>query len=274
MRTVILSIVLLFTITPCINAQRHCDVAIQALYGPFDSTTFGCNNHIKSGYVFINKGPDNIYATDTFFFRDPNADSSGPVYIFRPTGPLQTPGTGVAVNVAVGDTIFNYQWTDSLSRILQLRKIDSPYTIVYAPNNGADGFIPNGTYYYPIEFLGFKDETKVIDTVRKNDAAWPVVIINCDPTNLHDVKHHRIALTVYPNPANNSIYFKYNFLKSSKVSVRILDLTGRTFKAVDFGKVTQGTQQFEIDINKLSAGTYILEYTTEEDKGIAKFTKN
>jgi hypothetical protein len=142
---------------------------------------------------------------------------------------------------------------------------------VFTPNGQVP---PNGTYLWLARFAGFYG-TDVVDTVESNNFQFNTITLTCATTAINDVKYNKVGLNVYPNPTSNSIYFNYTFSKSTTVSARIMDLTGRTLKTVNLGKASPGTQKFEIDVNALPQGTYLLEFTTSDySKGIAKFTKD
>ncbi len=53
---------------------------------------------------------------------------------------------------------------------------------------------------------------------------------------------------------------------------RVSDITGRTILVKDFGKYSAGVQTFSIDVSSLHTGTYFLEFITEDQRGLGKFT--
>lgn len=275
-------------------AQRHCDVEMAPLIGPANGLNYPCNATVVSGYYLINRGPDVVKSYDSFFIADPNiynkelgADSNDITTFYYYTGYP----TGLALNgvdgdqraptfdIPVGDTIIYYQWNDTITRLSTLILADT-YAIS-VDNDTMDYYVftdtgkvpPNGNYYWLARFLTWRNDGDVVDTVGANNFQFNGITISCNSTGIKDTKYSKIALNVYPNPASNSIYFNYTFDKATLVTTRIMDLTGRTLKTVNLGKASPGNQKFEIDVNELPAGTYLLEFATSDSKGVAKFTK-
>ncbi|KAA5533262.1 T9SS type A sorting domain-containing protein [Taibaiella lutea] len=276
-------------------AQRHCDVEVLPLIGPADGSNYSCNTTVVSGYYFVNNGPDTLRSTDSFQLFDPNVDNAAngadPLdpttwFVYANVKPTGTVLNGVvdtvpspALNIPPGDTILYYKWNDTVTRLCSLILADTTATSV--DGESIDYYVftqtgtvpPNGKYYWLARFAGFYG-TNVVDTVTDNNFQFNTITLNCNTTSINDVNHKKVNLTVYPNPANNTINFKYSFLKSENVTARIMDLTGRTLKTVNLGKASPGDHQFEIQINELPTGTYLLEFATDNSKGISKFTKN
>jgi hypothetical protein len=276
-------------------AQRHCDVSVLPLIGPADSSLYPCNATVVSGYYLVNNGPDTILSSDTLIITDPNLDNTQdqPGYISinyaYPTGTqlngLTSDQSALAptMDIPPGDTIIYYQWNDTITRLWTLVNADTPLVIndngdtvfnyVLTPDDGTS-IPPNGHYYWMAQFLSFTDSTQAIDTASGNNAQLNYITINCSATSINDTKYSKVSLNVYPNPTSNTINFSYTFQKATTVTTRIMDLTGRTLKTINLGKAMPGTQNYQIDVNELPAGTYLLEFATDDTKGVSKFTKD
>jgi len=278
-------------------AQRHCDVEVLPLIGPADGSNYSCNGTVVSGYYFINHGPDPIMPTDSFLIFDPNIDQGSEGAIYNdissfyyywgyPTGQVLNGYVGEGENaeraptvqINPGDTIIYYQWNDTITRLCALIKTDTSVTsvdgdpmdyYVFTPEGQVP---PNGEYLWLARFAGFYNSTDVVDTVFDNNYKFNSINLGC-ATGINDVKYNKVNLTVYPNPTNNAINFNYTFAKAAIVTARVMDLTGRTVKAVNLGKAVPGVNQFKVDVNELPIGTYLLEFTAGDIKGISKFTK-
>lgn len=111
------------------------------------------------------------------------------------------------------------------------------------------------------------------DTVGSNNFAFVPVKWNCTQSIAEMIKGAaRENITVYPNPSRDEISFDYDFAKASTAAtVRVTDLTGRTLVVKDFGKNSFGKKKFTINVANLPVGSYILEFTTDEKRGISKF---
>lgn len=78
-------------------------------------------------------------------------------------------------------------------------------------------------------------------------------------------------ITVSPNPTTKDISFEYNFTKATNATMRITDVAGRTVLVKDFGKNNIGTKKFTVEVSELNAGTYFMEFVTEDQRGISTF---
>lgn len=95
-------------------------------------------------------------------------------------------------------------------------------------------------------------------------------------TSVNDLlaKKDKVNIDVFPNPSSDVINFHYNFLKPSHTTVLVRDITGKIVKSRNFGKASTGDQKYSLDITSLSAGNYVLQFDTDEETAVTKFTKN
>jgi hypothetical protein len=78
------------------------------------------------------------------------------------------------------------------------------------------------------------------------------------------------ALKTYPNPAVNQLSFDYNFTRQESATAKILDATGRTILVKEFEN-NSGNQKFDLDINSLNTGSYILQFIVGDKTMMSKF---
>jgi hypothetical protein len=77
-------------------------------------------------------------------------------------------------------------------------------------------------------------------------------------------------LTVFPNPASSNISVGFDLNSKTDVQLRIFDLTGKLMVSENFGSLSTGHQQLEVEVNSLSKGTYLLQIIAGEQTGSAK----
>lgn len=65
-----------------------------------------------------------------------------------------------------------------------------------------------------------------------------------------------VALSVYPNPANNKIELSYQLLRTAPVSIAVYDISGKEVMALNTGMQIAGAQTLTIDISSLPSGSY------------------
>lgn len=81
------------------------------------------------------------------------------------------------------------------------------------------------------------------------------ILVTGTLTSLNEVKNS-IALSVYPNPANNKIELSYQLLKTAPVSVVVYDLSGKEVMKLATSIQIAGEQKLAIDISALPSGSY------------------
>jgi len=80
---------------------------------------------------------------------------------------------------------------------------------------------------------------------------------------------------VFPNPATSNVTVSIGFEKSSTLELVIYDLVGK--KVYDFNNKNQyfyGEQNFDINVNSLQKGLYLIEVTTQSGKSSKKLLLN
>jgi hypothetical protein len=83
----------------------------------------------------------------------------------------------------------------------------------------------------------------------------------------------KVALTVYPNPADDRLSFNYKFEKNTHAEIIVRDISGRKVLSQDLGRVMAGDQKMGIDVSSLTTGIYTVEMSTGTISAIAKFNK-
>ncbi len=82
-----------------------------------------------------------------------------------------------------------------------------------------------------------------------------------------------IQLSVAPNPAAEVTNFKFVLAEDGRVSINVLDVSGRTNVSAFDGFLTAGTQTLEwTGASNLSAGLYIVQISTNQGRMIKKLT--
>jgi hypothetical protein len=66
-------------------------------------------------------------------------------------------------------------------------------------------------------------------------------------------------ISLYPNPASNSVEIRWTQGTAASTSVTIYDRSGRTVSAIDAGYIEAGSQRLTVSVESLPAGTYLYE---------------
>ncbi len=81
-----------------------------------------------------------------------------------------------------------------------------------------------------------------------------------------------VDVAVYPNPAKELLNIKIIADKADKAEVTITDISGKIIET-KMVALSQGTNLVPVNINKFSAGAYVLKITLSDDVVIRKFNK-
>lgn len=233
-------------------AQRHCDVELVAA-APATNTVINCTDSFTLAYIFVNNGPDMLMTSDTMFVIDGEI-GDGSVWNYS-----------LENNAAVGDTVIFYA-AKSHKNMTQRLVNSAGDAYVFAP-------FANGSYKYPILFVGFSDTTAVVDTGLSNDGALIDVTYNCSATGINNVAFANESLQLFPNPTNALVNFNYNFAERSAIAnIKVTDISGRTVLSAAYGEQRVGNKQFSLDLSSLNSGMYYVELVTDSKRAISKVT--
>jgi hypothetical protein len=79
-----------------------------------------------------------------------------------------------------------------------------------------------------------------------------------------------VNLSVFPNPASNNIYVSFELLHNSDVQLKIYDLSGKILYSRNITDLNKGNQTFEVKVNSLARGSYVLQLITENNISTSK----
>jgi hypothetical protein len=74
----------------------------------------------------------------------------------------------------------------------------------------------------------------------------------------------------FPNPFTYSTTFPYKVTKTGNVSFKVIDIAGRQIESIDAGVQTPGNYTYNLSANKLAAGTYYFQMTSDEKTSVRK----
>lgn len=260
MKKILTSLALLGAFAFGANAQRT--TGVEGVWISPDNSaayTIPCTDSFEIHFAYINRGPETVLATDTFFYFGPSTPEGRVNYTLHNNQPI-----------APNDTIANVRYKLTRSSIQRL--VDESATEwVFPP-------FANGNYIMFTQAGGFTNSAtppaNVLEIDESSSAPIPAdalgIIINC-AVSIKDANFSKSTLSIYPNPASSVISFETGVI-NGEATVRITDLTGRTVMVKDLGKQVEGTKTFTVDVATLTQGMYFVEFVNGTNKAISKVT--
>lgn len=107
-----------------------------------------------------------------------------------------------------------------------------------------------GTYSVKITDSNNCTETFSTTVTQSTDAA-------CASTSIHDIERHYVSL--YPNPAHENVSLKFFSNSAEHISIRLMDITGKTVKTEAITTVT-GENNITLNLNGITSGMYYISF--------------
>lgn len=81
---------------------------------------------------------------------------------------------------------------------------------------------------------------------------------NCNPTLLDEKQGFSFKMNLQPNPASESVVIETHETFSNKLTISILDMTGKTVATFEGSNVRNSTNSYLIDVRNIPAGMWIV----------------
>lgn len=165
-------------------------------------------------------------------------------------------------------------------QILLLTDQGIPVSSVFTHDGGRFEFddLALGKYYLTVEIPGKNSAVHFINLTLDNLSAdgknfevnsTYVIALNNLPNSLHPSP---AVSGIYPNPANDQLFIKWNEEADESMSLEFYGLDGRLFKTTILDRKAEIIS--EIDIHDLPQGLYILKISCAETNSILRLQKN
>lgn len=109
------------------------------------------------------------------------------------------------------------------------------------------------------------DENIIVDTVTTHPT-----YMGCNFVGIEELIEANAKLQLYPNPTGYDFYIRYEQFESSDLTIRIIDITGRTVFQMVQPEVEAGTYVNNIPVEMIPPGTYTVQIAN--NKGISNKT--
>lgn len=106
-----------------------------------------------------------------------------------------------------------------------------------------------------VALMPYNVSGNIYDTILANNKSCASITID-NSTSVKTAASFVNSVSVYPNPAKNEAFIKLKLASSANVGYRITDVTGRTLLQQQKGNLLPGEHNIDVDISRLSPGTY------------------
>lgn len=135
--------------------------------------------------------------------------------------------------------------------------------------------LPNGDYFNKYIVINSKEQTVLIDSIPKftsigtNLGKVSASLIKLNSKDMASAPNANYvsseAVSIYPNPTSEQI-LNINFAIgiNNRIEFSVIDLSGNIVKYVSLNTVNDNAKSFQLDLNGIPAGTYILNSKNED----------
>lgn len=226
-------VLLLLTCSYISNAQRTID--IETILGtPADNSTLHVGtDHFDLLFYVVNKGPDAIVPTDTLAFTFQGAHTT-----FVQAG--YSKKAGDTIIVAMSGLIF---YTAPAQDV---------FCVLAGLFNNHTSIDPDSTNDQDCHTVYYKDATGISNNSIVSDTR---------------------KIKIYPNPASSKVDIEYWSNKAAETILSIVDVTGKSVLLRNYGVLTKGSNNMQLDISNLNPGIYFIQLEAEGERINSKFVK-
>ena len=117
---------------------------------------------------------------------------------------------------------------------------------------------------YTGSVLGYTSE----GLFQLTDPSAIMIRLNSNPDAEQSIEENNSSLSstsVYPNPASDEATINFSLTESAKVSIEIVDYTGKVIANNNLGNVAAGESQFNVNTSELANGVYFYNITVDGD---------
>ena len=109
-------------------------------------------------------------------------------------------------------------------------------------------------------------------TPNNNRSGFTINVLQQQPTAI-DEQENLNALELWPNPVNDAINLSLLSARGSRLQLSVIDLNGRVVKSTS-NAIAKGNNRFNLPVNDLESGMYLLRISDDNNVISRRFVKN
>jgi len=226
------------------NGDDSLDVAIRfsdgatVAYGAglsgFPSSGIDAQGNLYVSYAAMKEGGDYLYLGEGPSFRH--------IYLSKSTDGGTTWTDAVDV---VGDEFAGFDQFAEYMYCSIARRVDNNIHMLYQRD-----FTPGSAVSI--------DNASIHPFDLPNDIIYMGVTTNFNLVGINPTKNEVDALTIMPNPANETATIRFNVANSGNVNITIINMLGQEVSRVSSSKVAPGMQNITLGTSELPSGIYLV----------------
>lgn len=251
------------------------DIAVSEIIYPAENQSFDCEDIIYMEWNFENKAATAFDITGDTSLKFAPQSSIDTIIVVSSSQVSRQFYSRDSIKIEPGQKL-NIKTREILVKNLGIvEEVAGGPRDIYFRTNGTSGQYKLEAFHAGVGKVDYSTNTyeelgNYEDTDSTNDRMQ--VLVNLCDVSIRNINANTVALSVYPNPAQNGVInFDYNFSANEVATVNVMDVTGRTVLTQSV-KGNAGVQNVSLDIANLNAGMYNLEITTANGRGVSKFT--
>jgi hypothetical protein len=155
-----------------------------------------------------------------------------------------------------GQTVIDVQWTEENTGLGR-----APVMAVKQMTFGwEEGAVNQGKIYIGTHGRGIYEADQLVGISNNNTVST-------------ENKIGKNNLVIYPNPAANQVNIEFNSANNSLVSVQLFNLNGQIVREIRPTNLQKGENTFNLNVEKLNRGTYIIRTIVDGVSTTGKFIK-
>lgn len=264
----IYAIIGLLAIAFSADAQRNLKLDFQIIRPSFD-TNIVTGSTVNYQYRITNNSTtaaDSLQVGDTVRFFDPSCT-------YDPTSTATIKFTSYVYFVATTSLPRGASINVTPSTPLAFANIENLAELATLPTLSykQKPFVNNKQYaWFVLLYSVSRPSTNIAIASLNGNADTGRIWIN-KSTGLVEFANNKVEnLVTYPNPATTQLSFEHNFEQEANAVVTVSDVAGRIVMRKEYNN-NFGRQKFDLDINALSNGSYILQMVVDEKTLTSKF---
>jgi uncharacterized surface protein with fasciclin (FAS1) repeats len=114
----------------------------------------------------------------------------------------------------------------------------------------------------------FINDAKVTaaDIETDNGVVHVIDVVLSPSTNISEITLDEVDVLIYPNPASDQIFVRYELLNPSDITLEIYDMVGQQVRSKQMGFIYEGVHTNELPVNDLKSGMYLLIINTGDSR--------